>query len=117
MPALCTIGQVKRAQPVIGHDDDDDLLLMLIDAASEAVIGYLDTRAAEVIGLTTDGELESDAEIPAAVKVATVLTVRHLYEGPNDMQARPGGIPHRAEMLLYRLADPPLVGLTSGSGS
>lgn len=109
MVALCTIEEVKRAQPVIGHDDDDDLLLLLIDAASEAVIAYLDTRAAEVIGLNSGGDLESGAVIPGAVKVATVLTVRHLYEGAEEMQARPGGIPFRAEMLLYRLADPPAV--------
>lgn len=109
MVALCTLEQVKQAQPVINHDDDDDLLVLLIEAASEAVIDYLDTRAGDVIGLTNGGDLESDAEIPAAVTVATVLTARHLYEGPNEIQARPGGIPYRAEMLLYRLADPPAV--------
>ncbi len=84
---------------------------MLIDAASEAVIEYLDRRAPVVLHLTNDGEIESDATVPPAVAVATVLTVRHLYEGPDEMQGRPGGIPYRAEMLLYRLADPPLAGL------
>lgn len=117
MPDLCTIAQVKRAQPVIDHDDDDDLLTLLIRAASEAVIQYLDTRASEVLHLTNDGEIESDAMIPPAVIVATVLTVRYLYDGADDVKGRPGGLPPRAEMLLYRLADPPLAGLTTVSGS
>ena len=106
MVALCTLEEVKRAQPIIDHNDDDALLKQLIEAASEAVIAYLDTRAAEVIGLDKSGGLKPDATIPKAVVVATILTTRHLYEGNDEMQGRPGGIPYRAEMLLYRLADP-----------
>lgn len=112
MLSLCTLSQVKEAQPVIDHCDDDAMLTLLIEAASEAVVQYLDTRAQAVLHLTDDGEIESGAVIPAAVTVATVLTVRHLYEGPDTMQARSGGIPFRAEMLLYRLADPPCAGLS-----
>lgn len=117
MVALCTLDQVKRAQPVISHDDDDAMLLTLINAASAAVIDYLDTRASAVLPLTNDGEIESGATIPPAVTVATVLTTRHLYEGPDEMQGRPGGIPYRAEMLLYRLADPPMAGLAAEDDS
>lgn len=106
MVALCTLEEVKRAQPIIDHNDDDALLEQLIEAASEAVIAYLDTRAAEVIGLDESGSLNPDATIPQSVVVATILTTRHLYEGKEEMQGRPGGIPYRAEMLLYRLADP-----------
>ena len=108
MVALTTLAEVKRAQPVISHDDDDELLAQLIEAASDAVIDYLDGRAQSILGLDDDGALPDGATIPAAVSVATILTVRHLYEGPDEMQARPGGMPYRAEMLLYRLADPPV---------
>lgn len=107
MVSLCTVAQVKAAQPVIDHDDDDALLAQLIEAASDAVIGYLDKRASTVLGLDESGD--ATVPIPPAVGVATVLTARHLYEGADEMQARPGGIPYRAEMLLYRLADPPCV--------
>lgn len=106
MPDLCTLAEVKAAQPVIDHDDDDTILGLVVTAASEAVIAYLDARAALVIGLTAGGDLQSGAEVPKAVTVATILTARHLYEGKDELQARPGGIPYRAEMLLYRLADP-----------
>lgn len=114
MVTLCTVAQVKQAQPVISHSDDDELLALLISAASEAVIAYLDTRAQEVLSLNDAGEIESGATVPAAVTVATVLTARHMYEGPDEMQGRPGGLPPRAEMLLYRLSDPPLAGHSTG---
>lgn len=108
MPDLCTLEEVKRAQPVIDHDDDDDLLADLIEAGSAAVIDYLDERADVVLDLDSGGDLPSGAIVPPAIRVATILTVRHLYEGEEAMQGRPGGLPPRAEMLLYRYADPPL---------
>lgn len=108
MPDLCTLEDVKRAQPVIDHSDDDEILRLLISAASEAVIGYLDKRADHVLSLTDSGDLESGAPVPPAVVVATIFTARHMYEGEGELQARPGGLPYRAEMLLYRLTDPPV---------
>ncbi|MBN8292822.1 phage gp6-like head-tail connector protein [Rhodobacter sp. NTK016B] len=106
MVELCTLEDVKAAQPVIDYDDDDDMLEILIGAASEAVIDYLDTRAEALLDLDSGGDLVSGATVPAAVRVAAILTTRHLYEGQDDEQAVRGGLPHRAEMLLYRLADP-----------
>lgn len=108
MPDLCTLEDVKRAQPVIDHDDDDEILRLLVSAASEAVIAYLDKRAKHVLSLTDSGDLESGAIVPPAVQVAAILTARHLYQGEGELQGRPGGLPYRAEMLLYRLADPPV---------
>lgn len=106
MPDLCTVLEVKRAHPVIEHNDDDGLLAQLVSAASEAVIHYLDKRAATVIGLQVGGALSG--EVPNAVRVATIITARHLYEGEKEVQGRAGGLPYHAEMLLYRLADPPV---------
>lgn len=108
MPDLCSVQEVKRAQPVIDHSDDDGLLAQLVTAASEAVIHYLDKRAVAVLGLTEEGELSPDVPVPNSVRVATIMTARHLYEGEKEVQGRPGGLPYHAEMLLYRLADPPV---------
>lgn len=106
MPMLVTLEETKAALRIY-HEDDDTDLLQIIGAASEEVIAYLDTRAADVIGLDDDGNLPNGAAVPDRVKRATMIICQELYEGDDDMKTRPGGIPLRAEMLLYRLADPP----------
>lgn len=106
MPDLATLTETKNALRIY-HNDDDSLLQRLISAASEEVIAYLDVRAAAVLSLDSGGELTSDSVIPDRVKVAVTIVVQHLFEGADELKLRPGGLPYRAEMLLYRLADPP----------
>jgi len=106
MVDLVTLMETKAALRIY-HDDDDDDLVQIIGAASEEVIAYLDARAADVIGLDADGGLVSGAVVPERVKRATMIICQEFYEGDGDIKTRPGGIPLRAEMLLYRLADPP----------
>jgi hypothetical protein len=107
MPDLTSLTETKKALRIL-HDDDDSTLCAYIKAASETVIGYLDTRAAVILDLDSGGELTSGSEIPVAVKIATQIVVNALYTGDESLKDRPGGLPYQAEMLLYRLASPPL---------
>lgn len=104
---LTTIPAAKRAMRVT-HSDDDAYICLLIKAASEAVVAYLDTRADAILEFDSGGDLAPGAVVPAAVEVATQITVRVMYESKDDATARPGAIPYQAETLLYRLTDPPL---------
>jgi hypothetical protein len=112
MPVLlATLDATKTALRVL-HDDDDAELLRLIEAASAAVIDYLgETRATELFEYDPiRQELLSGGLVPSQVERATIIVVQELYEAADEHgeKRRPGGLPYRAEMLLYRLTDPPL---------
>ncbi|KRS17528.1 head-tail connector protein [Roseovarius indicus] len=107
MVALVQLEETKLALRV-WHDDDDIDLSGIIEAASEAVIDYLDTRAESYLTFDSGGDIASESSVPEKIKRATMIVCQHLYEPDDDAKMGPGGLPHRAEMLLYRLADPPL---------
>lgn len=92
----------------ISHSEDDAEIIAVLEAASEVVIDYLDTRADAILTLDSSGELTAASVVPSSVRRATIIVAQHLFEGSDDMGGRPGGLPFRAEQLLYRLADPPL---------
>lgn len=108
MVALVGLDEVKGALPV-SHSDDDAQIADMIEAASEMVIGYLDTRAAAVIGLSEGGELPDMSTVPAAVRRAVIVCVQDMYDQPDEKPEVRGALPFRAERLLYRYADPPCV--------
>ena len=107
MPDLVSLTEVKTALRIY-HDDDDLDLCSLISAASEAVIDYLDTRADAILALDSAGEITSGTDVPTKVKRATIIVVQDLYEAGDAKPDRPGGLPYRAEMMLYRVSDPPM---------
>uniref|UniRef100_UPI001553BC91 hypothetical protein n=1 Tax=Mangrovicoccus sp. HB161399 TaxID=2720392 RepID=UPI001553BC91 len=74
----------------------------------DVVIRYLDTRAAEVMGLDENGKLTAESVVPEAVRRAVAIVVGDLLEAADAPKRVPGGLPYQAEMLLYRYADPPL---------
>jgi len=107
MATLATLAEFKDALNIY-HDDDDADLTGIIGAASEAVIDYLDKRVEDYLDLDSGGELVSGATVPERIKRAAIITGQHIFQGDDEMKGRPGGLPYRAEMLLYRLVDPPL---------
>ncbi|APZ53134.1 head-tail connector protein [Salipiger abyssi] len=109
MPELCTLEEAKRALRIAPEDDShDDELRDLIPDASGAVIDYLSGRAAVVLLLDENGDLTVDSVVPKPVKRAALIVLEHLFEADDELKRAPGGLPYRAEMLLYRYADPPL---------
>lgn len=91
------------------HDEDDTDIEGYIDAASSAVINYLDGAVDFVT--TTSGELELDAngepDAPFEVRAATLLLVAALYKGEDSGDLwTPNYLPIPVTSLLYPLRLP-----------
>ena len=110
--ALITLEQAK-AQLRVVHDEDDTEIEEMIDAASEAIIGYMKTAAG--VFLSTADEVV-DGAVPPDVQMACKVEVAHLYknrEGQSDSEIDPEfgyGYPlcKAAVAKLYRYRTPTL---------
>lgn len=106
MPDLVDLDEAKKMLRIEGEDDNAALAL-LISAASASVLTYLKTAADPFVG--ADGNLKG--EVPAQVKVATLLLVGMLRRNPdNDVERafEPGYLPVPVMSLLYPLRTPTL---------
>ncbi|MGB1215875.1 MAG: head-tail connector protein [Pikeienuella sp.] len=106
MLALVTIKQAKEKLRYL-HSEDDKQVESMIFAASAAVVDYLDGQASTVLDLDSNGDLVDDFVVPAEVERATLAVIDAL-DGGTWEPPRPGALPYIAEMMLYRLTDPPL---------
>lgn len=101
---FATLAETKHSLRMLEAETDDDALLeMLITAASKSVANYLKSSA--------DPLLPDDAEIPAEVRVATIMLVGFLYRSPDqdpDEYFARGFLPAPVTALLYPLRDPAL---------
>jgi hypothetical protein len=105
MTQLVTLEEVKQGLRV-DSNDDNNLLTLLIGAASNAVINYLKSQAAELFDLeTAQNNSPQDANVPDEVKQATILLVDYYYRGDYE-NADPGYLPPPVMALLYPLRDP-----------
>ncbi len=99
---FATLTETKRSLRILETETDDDALLeMLITAASKSVANYLKSSA--------DSLLPNEAEIPAEVRVATIMLVGYLYRSPDedpDKYFERGFLPAPVTALLYPLRDP-----------
>lgn len=108
---LTSVDHVKRALR-IDTSDDDTLLDMYVQAASQAVIVYLNEQATEILGdLTTLEDSPSDVTVPADIEQATAMLVGHWYrqpDGDTDKEFEDGGMPRVVKALLWQRRDPAL---------
>lgn len=108
--ALVSVERVKEALHIDGSGDDVRLASD-IAAASAAVVNYLKDRAAQVLNLDGDGELQSGSEVPPEVELATIVLVGHYYrepDGDSEKAFEHGYLPRPVIALLYPLRDPAL---------
>ena len=90
-------------------DDDADLELK-IEAASAAVMTYIDD---DDFLRDSNGEFDTDsdgvvADVPAVVQAATLLLLTDMYDNRDGKNWTPGYLPPAAVSLLYPLRDPVL---------
>lgn len=110
MVQLVTLDAVKKSLRV-DFDDDDDSLGVYIEAASEAIINYLDERADAVLDLDSGGEIPSGVEVPSVVQLAATYLTGYFYRNTDsdpDKVFAGGYLPPVVVSLLYPLRDPAL---------
>jgi hypothetical protein len=103
---LVTLAAAK-AQLSMDHDSDDSLIYIFIEAASSAVLNYLNrSDAAEYLDTSDEVDLET---VEPEVKQAVLLLVNYFYNdrGGDDPGAYEHGyLPTPVIALLYPLRDP-----------
>lgn len=105
MVQLVSLTEVQNALRIDG-DDDDGALYLAIEAASGAVLNYL---KAGKDAFMSDGEIIAGMEVPAEVRIATILLVGEWRRNPdNNVEGafERGYLPMPVTALLYPLRDP-----------
>jgi len=103
---LVTLAAAK-SQISMDHDSDDSLIYIYIEAASAAVLNYLDrSDAAEYLDTSDEVDIET---VEPEVKQAVLLLVNYYYNdrgGENDGAWEMGYLPRPIISILYPLRDP-----------
>ena len=103
---LVTLAAAK-SQVEVDHDSDDSLIYIYIEAASAAVLNYLDrSDAAEYLDTSDDVDIET---VEPEVKQAVLLLVNYFYNdrgGENSGEYEFGYLPRPVISILYPLRDP-----------
>jgi uncharacterized phage protein (predicted DNA packaging) len=108
---LVELTTVKAALRV-DHSDDDTLLTTYIYAASQTIVGYLKSAAADLIDLDAVGGSPVDTSgVPQDIALATIVLVGHFYgqiDHDKDKAFENGDLPRAVVALLRHLRDPAL---------